>query len=232
MTLWCLFFVIMTSSAEKARAFNVEAQPVAPHIADGRAACTARAFGPAAIDLVLAVDREFAAEIEIVAVAGAAQLKIDFVRGASSCGSWHYSGYVRLRHSRASAFQRRSVARPEIRQRGRPRQKPAVGGMAIAATKAQAGMAIRASACKIRVRKGRFPFKVGVELPDWGPPALKQMGWFRFRSRMPVCRLQNQAAILRRIRGLLRGSVSPSRRPGSQTRIPHPPTSFRPAERL
>jgi len=67
----------------KARAFDVELQPVAAPIADGRAAHAARAFSPAAGDLVLAVDRELAAEVEIVAVAGAAQLKINFIRRAS-----------------------------------------------------------------------------------------------------------------------------------------------------
>jgi len=49
------------------------------------------------------------------------------------------------------------------------------GGMPIAATRAQAGIAIRASAWKIRVRKVRFPFKVGVDLPKSGPPASN--GW-------------------------------------------------------
>jgi len=67
----------------KARAFDVKLQPVAAHITDGRAAHAARALGPAAVDLVLAVDGELAAEVEIVAVAGAAQLKTNFVRGAS-----------------------------------------------------------------------------------------------------------------------------------------------------
>jgi len=67
----------------KARAFDVKLQPVAAHITDGGAAHAARALRPAAVDLVLAVDGELTAEVEIVAVAGAAQLKIDFVRGAS-----------------------------------------------------------------------------------------------------------------------------------------------------
>ena len=67
----------------KARAFDVKLQPVAAPIANGRTAHTARALRPAPVDLVLAVDRELANEVEIVAVAGTAQLKIDFVRGAS-----------------------------------------------------------------------------------------------------------------------------------------------------
>src|SRR5262245_1886891 len=67
----------------KARAFDVELQPVAAPIADGRAAHAAGALRPTAGDLVLAVDRKLAAEVEIVAVAGAAQLKINFVRRAS-----------------------------------------------------------------------------------------------------------------------------------------------------
>src|SRR5262245_29824240 len=64
----------------KARAFDVELQPVAAPVADGRAAHPTRAFAPTADHLVLAVDRKLAAEVEIVAVAGAAQLKINFVR--------------------------------------------------------------------------------------------------------------------------------------------------------
>jgi hypothetical protein len=67
----------------KARAFDVELQPVTAPIANGRTAHAARALRPAPVDLVLAVDREFADEVEIVAVAGAAQLKVDFIRGAS-----------------------------------------------------------------------------------------------------------------------------------------------------
>jgi len=46
--------------------------------------------------------------------------------------------------------------------------------MVIAATTAQAGMAVRASTRKIRVRKGRFPLKVGVDLPKWGDPPLNK----------------------------------------------------------
>jgi hypothetical protein len=50
-----------------------------------------------------------------------------------------------------------------------------IGDKAIAATMAQARMAVRASTRKIRVRKGRFPFKVGVDLPKWGHrPSNKQ----------------------------------------------------------
>jgi len=67
----------------KARTFDVELQSVTAPIADGRAAHAARALGPAAGHLVLAIDRKLAAEVEIVAVAGAAQLKINFVRRAS-----------------------------------------------------------------------------------------------------------------------------------------------------
>jgi hypothetical protein len=37
------------------------------------------------------------------------------------------------------------------------------GEMAIIAIRAHAEMAVRANARKVRVRKGRFPFKVGVE---------------------------------------------------------------------
>src|SRR5262249_42834196 len=67
----------------KARAFDVKLQPVAAPIADGRATHAACALGPAAGDLALAVDRKLAEKVEIVAVAGAAQLKIDFVRCTS-----------------------------------------------------------------------------------------------------------------------------------------------------
>jgi len=67
----------------KARAFDVELQPVATPIADGRATHAARALSPTAGHLVLAVDRKLAAEVEIVAVAGAPQLKKNFVRRAS-----------------------------------------------------------------------------------------------------------------------------------------------------
>jgi len=67
----------------KAGTFDVKLQPLATPVAIGRAAYAARALGPAAGDLILAVNRKLAAEVEIVAVAGAAQLKIDFVRGAS-----------------------------------------------------------------------------------------------------------------------------------------------------
>lgn len=69
--------------SRKARTFDVELQSVTAPIADGRAAHAARALGPAAGHLVLAIDRKLAAEVEIVAVAGAAQLKTNFVRGAS-----------------------------------------------------------------------------------------------------------------------------------------------------
>ena len=67
----------------KARAFDVELQPVAAPIANGRTAHAARALRPAPVDLVLAVDRELADEVELVAVAGTAQLKIDFVRASA-----------------------------------------------------------------------------------------------------------------------------------------------------
>ena len=45
----------------KARAFDVELQPIAAPIADGRAADAARALAPTADNLVLAVDRKLAA---------------------------------------------------------------------------------------------------------------------------------------------------------------------------
>ena len=61
----------------KARAFDVKLQPVAAHITDGRAAHAARALRPAAVDLVLAVDGELAAEVEIVAVAGTANIELE-----------------------------------------------------------------------------------------------------------------------------------------------------------
>jgi len=67
----------------KAGTFDVKLQPLATPVAIGRAAHAARALGPAAGDLILAVNRKLAAEVEIVAVAGAAQLKTNFVRGAS-----------------------------------------------------------------------------------------------------------------------------------------------------
>src|SRR5262245_22203348 len=41
-----------------------------------------------------------------------------------------------------------------------------------------------------------------------GPPTLKQVGRFRFQSRMPVCRIQSLAAILGRIRHLRDAVVS------------------------
>ncbi len=107
----------------EARAFDVERQPVAARIADGRAAHAARALGPAAIDLVLAVDRELTAEVEIVAVAGTAQLKIDFVRGVSLA----VVGIAADAFGRAILGLQRSSAAPAARifgkgVRGRDRQ--------------------------------------------------------------------------------------------------------------
>ena len=177
----------------KARAFDVKLQPVAARITDGRAAHAARALRPAAGDLVLAVDGELTAEVEIVAVAGAAQLQI-VPDGALA---WRWS---QCSGSMAAPFSGFSVPAP-LQLPGNSAKGPSAaeagrGGMAIAASRAHAGMAIRASAWKIRVRKGRFPFKVRVELPKWGHRPVN-MGWFRFQSRMPVGRLQSLAAILR-----------------------------------
>src|SRR6185312_6473365 len=118
-----------------------------------------------------------------------AQLKINFVRRASRS----VVGIAADTFGRAIFGLQCATTAPAARKFGKGAEAGR-GGMAIAATRAQAGMAVRASTRKIRVRKGRFPFKVGVELPKWGPPALRQMGFFRFQSRMPVCRLQSLAA--------------------------------------
>src|SRR5262249_1249258 len=67
----------------KSRTFDMELQPIAAPVADGRAAHAARALGPTTGHLILAVDSKFAGEVEIVTVAGAAQLKMNFVRRAS-----------------------------------------------------------------------------------------------------------------------------------------------------
>ena len=68
----------------EARTFDVKLQAIALRIADSCTANTARAFGPAAADLVLLVGAELAGEIEIIAVAGATELKIDFMLAAAA----------------------------------------------------------------------------------------------------------------------------------------------------
>src|SRR5262245_26207854 len=106
--------------SRKACAFDVKLQPVAAPIANGRAAHAARALGPAAGDLVLAVDRKLAEEVEIVAVAGAAQLKMDFVRGAART----IVGIAADTFGRAIFRLQRSSTAPAARKFG----KGAIGG--------------------------------------------------------------------------------------------------------
>ena len=68
----------------KSRTFHVDLQALASGAADSRAADPACALGPASSDLVLLVGRELTNQIEIVAVAGATQLKFDLMLGAAA----------------------------------------------------------------------------------------------------------------------------------------------------
>ena len=68
----------------KPRGFDMELHPVAVRIADGSAAHIARALTPTPADLVLAIGRKLTAKIEIIAVAGATELKIDLSLAAAA----------------------------------------------------------------------------------------------------------------------------------------------------
>ena len=68
----------------EARTFDVNVQALAASATDGDAAGIAAAFGPLSGDLILRIGRELAGEIEIIAVAGAAQLQIEFTLAAAA----------------------------------------------------------------------------------------------------------------------------------------------------
>ena len=66
------------------RTLDVDLQPVAAGEADGGSADVAGPLGPPAANPVAGVRREITRQIEIVAVAGAAQTQIDLVRAAAT----------------------------------------------------------------------------------------------------------------------------------------------------
>ena len=158
----------------EARAFDVKLQPVATPIAVGCAAHAARALGPAAGDLVLAINRELAAEVEIVAVAGTAQLKIDFVRGASRAvvgiASDALGGPVlRLQRSGAAPATRK-FGKGTVRGRGREGRNGDHRNQGASGNGNTRECAANSSS------QGTLPFQGWSWTAQIGAPALKQMG--------------------------------------------------------